>query len=285
MRRSFFLCFSLAVSVFAARVYSGQLVHREFAQPISQDQAFSLRLNVDTGVILVQPSDSGQLVLSVDYDSSVVSYRHDVDPDMRRFRVNLNVRSWLRQQGKAGKEHLAFLNVRVPTNAPFGLTVRSKASETELRLGGLRLEWLKLDILAGETLLDFSKPNPELLHRLKIKHKIGDLTVRHLLNANFESAQIDGGVGEIDVDLSGDRKLVQSSVLELHLGVGSTTLHVPPDLPVRFEISKKLVSSVEVDGHFRQIRGGYESAAYSETRPGLLVRVKAGVGSLDILAE
>ncbi len=285
MRRAVSLVLVVGLCLFAAPVYPARLAHREFRQVLSGDRTFSLRLDVDAGEIRVQPSEGNELLVIAGYDSSAVSYEQKFDPDFRRFRIDLRVRSWFRQQKKAGKERIAVLDVRVPMSVPVELSVRTKAGETRLDLGGLRLRRLKLDALAGETRLSFSKRNPEVLRRLKINQKVGELRIERLSNANFETAEIHGGVGELDIDLSGCEKPVRAAVLELRLGVGTATVHAPGNCPVRFEIAKRLLSSVDVDRQFRRVRGGYESPSYNEENGGLVVRVKAGVGSLEILAE
>ena len=259
-------------------------VRRDTSFTVREGEPLKVRLEVDAGTLRVRRGDEARTVgLRVAYNPDVCDLDLDFDPDRNLLRVRLDVKSWFRQQKESGRD-VARVELDLPSAVDVEFRARTKASEADLELGGLRLTRLELKVLAGETRLRFGKPNLARLRRMKITEKVGELEVEKLGNARFEDGEISAGIGDLRVDLSGEEPPDFDQDLELHLGMGAAELEAPADWPVRFEISK-LLAGVDVSGEFHRREGGYESATYRKAEHTLNVYISEHLGSVEIIAR
>ncbi|MEE9389730.1 MAG: LiaF domain-containing protein, partial [Candidatus Aminicenantaceae bacterium] len=95
----------------------------------------------------------------------------------------------------------------------------------------------------------------------------------------LNSLDIDMGVGELTVDLSGEQK--QSFDVSVDGGVGSATIYLPIDVGVRVEVDGG-IGSVNAKSMIKD-RGVYINDAYGKTEVTIDVEVDAGIGSIDLI--
>ncbi len=177
--------------------------------------------------------------------------------------------------------HGASLEVGLSPDVPTDLSLAVGAAKSRLELGGLPLTDVTLETGASDTRLRFSDPNPSRMHELRIKAGAASLKADGLGNAHFDRIQVDGGVGDVTLDFSGDWTGDASG--SIHMGLGSLTLKFPSDLGV--EIDKTTVLASFNAAGFTKVAGGYRTTNWSSAARHLRLDVNAAFGSIDMEVE
>lgn len=90
--------------------------------------------------------------------------------------------------------------------------------------------------------------------------------------------EINMGVGDLTVDLSGDHE--KNLDVEIDGGVGSATVYLPRDIGVRVSVDKG-IGSVDAR-NFKKQGSFYSNSAYGKTDITINVEIDAGIGSIDL---
>ena len=166
---------------------------------------------------------------------------------------------------------------------PLAMDIKAGAGEGQVDLTGLQIEQLDLDLGAGDFAVRFDEPNEADLQAFTIDTGASRLQVVGVGNASPGEMTVQGGVGDISVDLTGD--WVRASDVTIIAGVGELTVRVPADVGARVQVEGGL-SNVEATG-LDQSAGAYVNDAYGETEFALEITITAGIGqvNLDLAAE
>jgi hypothetical protein len=167
---------------------------------------------------------------------------------------------------------------------PVELDISIGACESNFDLGGLPMEYLNFEVGAAEAVLRVSRPNPRQADEISIDAGAASFKIEELGNANFKRLSFDGGMGDFDIDFSG--KYTGKSKAKISLGVGSATVRIPADLPVRIETDKSFLSSVDfsnADSHFLEGDDFYETDDFRTSDYSLDLEISVGLGSVEII--
>ncbi len=163
---------------------------------------------------------------------------------------------------------------------PIEMRIDIGAGAGNLDLSGLGLSELDLRMGAGDFQVRFNESNPVEMRDLTLETGAAKLDVRGIGYASPEKATVNGGVGEITLDLTGTWS--NSSEVDITAGVGSITLRLPDDIGVQVETDGGL-TNVEA-GEFRRTDGAYVNDAFGETEVELRIHVTTGVGNLRLVS-
>ena len=168
---------------------------------------------------------------------------------------------------------------------PTELNIDIGACESRFDLGGLPLEFLDLDVGAADAVLTFSRPNPGEAEEIVIDAGAASFKVKKLGNANFSRLSFDGGVGDFEIDFSGEYR--GKSRAKVSIGLGSARVIIPHDLPVRIEADDSFLSSVDFDNADDRYRDDdyYETDNYRSSDYGLDLEISVGLGSIEVIFE
>lgn len=164
-------------------------------------------------------------------------------------------------------------------SVPTDLSLEIGAAETSLRLGGVPLTSLGLETGASETELSFDRPNPVRMERLEIEAGAASLRTRGLGNARFRELSVEGGVGDLRLDFTGEWAGDAAATVEV--GLGSLRLIVPEDLGVRIH-RETFLTSFEVPAGFRRTDSGYETENWSSAEHRLTLDLSAAMGAVRV---
>lgn len=103
----------------------------------------------------------------------------------------------------------------------------------------------------------------------------GDLDLREL---QLEFLDIDMGVGDLEVNLSGERK--KDLRVDVDGGVGSATFYLPVDVGVRVHVNKG-IGSVDAYGLHKDGKV-YKNDAYDTSKTSINISIDAGIGSITL---
>ncbi len=156
------------------------------------------------------------------------------------------------------------------------------AARGELDFTGLRVRRLFLEIGASDLTVRFDEPNPEPMSDLIVQTGASNLRLDGVGNAGPERVQVEGGVGNLILDLRG--AWPQSAWVEIEAGIGSLTVYLPTDIGVRVEVEGTM-GNVQADGGLQQSDGVYTNALYGQTERQLDISLSVGVGRVELKTE
>lgn len=263
---------------------SSEIREERYNFTASKRKPLSVRLEIDAGRVKVAPgSDDREIVLNFRYEAKRYEVSVDFDEDENSLAAYFDIKKWFKDEDEDNEKSSARLTIELPTDVPIEIYCKTKAGETEIELGDLRIRDLSLRVLAGETFLAFSKPNRERIKELKIESKVGELIVEKLGNANFEYAEIDGNIGELSVDFASEIEAKFDRDIDMSLNIGQTRLYLPKEEAIRFKVSKFLFfSDLEIPRDFYKEGKYYYSENYDNKKYKTQLSISPGVGTLDI---
>ena len=245
------------------------------SRQVENEQNLEVTVRYGAGRFSVGPAEPGVLYhMQIEYDEDVFrplaeyqgnSLRIGTESLGRRFRL-------IRDRG-AGKMELALSrDVAMDLNLDFG------AVQADIDLGGIPLTRLEINTGASQTQIDISEPNSEAMSRASMDVGAAEFTVRNLGNLNTEVIEIDAGIGEIDLDFTGDWR--QNARVSVDMGLGSLVLRFPRGLGVRL-VKDTFLTSLDSEGLVK--RGdAYYSLDYDDAEYQITVDVDAAFGSIRV---
>jgi len=164
---------------------------------------------------------------------------------------------------------------------PLSMNVRAGAGDGELDFSGLQVSELDVDIGAGNFVVRFDEPNAIPMDHLTLDTGASKIEVLGLGNASPETIRLQGGVGDIAMDLTGS--WARSAEVTVRAGAGALRLTLPSDVGVEVETRGGL-TNVEAYG-LRQMGGTYTNDAFGETDVELHVSITSGIGNVRLIEE
>ncbi len=162
---------------------------------------------------------------------------------------------------------------------PLDMDLKFGAGEGKLNFTGLQLTNLDMDMGAGDFDVRFDEPNEVEMSDFSLDTGATQLNVSGIGHASPGQVSVNGGVGEITLDFTG--QWGNSSDVDIAAGIGDITLRLPDDVGVRVEVGGGL-TNVESDG-LRKRDGDYVNDVFGETEIELRIHVTAGIGNLRLV--
>jgi hypothetical protein len=238
------------------------------------EKKLDLELTYGAGRLSVQPGTPGSLYkATLKYDADMFKPVNSYHEGLLKVGVDdfRHVRG--RHNSNAGR-----LDVALSTDVPLDLQLKFGAVEAQLELGGLRITHAQVSTGASQTALRFSRPNLEHCDELKFEVGAAEFKAYGLGNANAEHLEVQGGVGDILLDFTGEWKTDMDA--EVNLGLGQLTMQVPRGVGVRV-IKNSMLASFDHDGLNKQ-GNTYTSSNFKDARHKLTIKLDAAFGSVHI---
>ncbi len=246
------------------------------------NRPFEVIVDVDAGEILIEKGDEERsAVVSAEYTSGEFRDKIRFNSQRNRLEVRVEKKKWYSH--KKDDENLECrVTVLLPTGVDILFDGNINAGEADLYMGGLRIKEFSLSNWAGEIEVRFDEPNPVQMDFMDIDARVGEARLIQLGNARFEKADINGGIGRIDVDFSGD--LIDNSAAHVDLDIGEANISLPGDIGVQFYIGGgfSFMSQKTIGGDYYKRGRYYYSDGYDEAEKHFHMRVTPGLGELDI---
>ena len=179
---------------------------------------------------------------------------------------------------RMGNHTAGELDLKLSPDLPLDLDFDFGAVEARIELGGLQVRELDIETGASETRVGFATPNVADCTRMGLSMGAASFSAEGLANANCAEINVEGGVGEITLDFSGEwRRNMQA---DISMALGSLTLVVPTDVGVRVEKDTVLVGFE--GGRFERRDGVYYSTNWETARHRLTVDLSGAFGSVNV---
>jgi hypothetical protein len=160
------------------------------------------------------------------------------NPATRELQIGVE-KSDVRFTGRRDGEE-AHLQLELSRDPPMDLSLDLGAVEADLDLTGLRLSRLHIESGASDGKIRFDSLNATRMSALDVSLGAASFRAERLANANTPSIRVDAGVGNIELDMSG--QWTQDVELHVEVVLGIVTIHVPADVGVRLTVEKTFAS-------------------------------------------
>jgi hypothetical protein len=266
------------VNINVPTIEVGEMQEERRSVPLSGAQPVDVDIAFGAGTLELEAGVSDQLFSGY--------FRYNVErwaPEITHEANDLTIR----QGGDEGAWGIPSGNIRnrweleFSPEAPLEIDVRVGAGEGELDFTDLRVLNLDVDVGAGDVVLRFDEPNDATMEHLTLDAGASKIEIVGVGNASPETMRLQGGVGDVSVDLTGDWS--RSAEITIRAGAGALTLRLPRDVGVEVETRGGL-TNVEAYG-LRQMGNTYTNDALGETEVELRVDVTTGVGNVRLIEE
>lgn len=213
--------------------------------------------------------------LRYDERRSVPLHRHDAEQRS----TTLGLESVAnRGRNIGGTSEATELRLTLPRVAPLELDLEFGGTQSVMDLGDMSLQSLRLECGAAEAMLLFSRANRVRMREMDVNVGAADFTARQLGNANADQIRIRGGVGNVDLDFSGNwsRDLTVSTRLVL----GKLTLRIPPHVGVKLDL-QRIAAGFDHEGLIKRDDGWY-STNYETAQYKLHVKAETFFGQVEV---
>ncbi|MCJ7812035.1 cell wall-active antibiotics response protein [bacterium] len=270
---------------------SGQIDFYETREETFQavpDRPLEVLLEVDAGKLIVEKGlDPYKVTVIMKYTDREFKERIDMDENKNRVKITLNRKNWFKIHHDRQKEDgpWAEVTVLLPYAVDILFDANIKAGEAQLVMDGIRLREFSMNHWIGELEVRFNEPNPIMMDFLDITAKVGETRLIHLGNAHFHRADINGGVGELQVDFTGD--LQSQSQANIDLDIGEASVLLPQNMGVMMQIGGgfSFLSEKNLDNSFYKRGKTYYSDDYEEKEKKFFIRITPGLGDLKVDRE
>ena len=178
---------------------------------------------------------------------------------------------------RRGRQPAAF-DLTLSPDVPLSLNLELGAVESEVELGGLALRRLTYRTGASSSTVRFSRANPVACDDLRLEAGAAEMRVVSIANANCAHLSFRGGVGQVNLDFSGDWR--RSLDAEVEVSIGSLTLGLPRDVGVAIHVNRFLASFAATG--FTKRGQTYYTSNYNTARYRLSLQVSATIGGIDV---
>ena len=279
MKRKIFLIIFGFLFATAVVSWGGQFKRIKEKFEINIQEELIVYIEIDAGEItVIKNANGGEISISgrinEKYDKLDIGY----DKRHNEFSLTLDRKKWFKS---IRDDNASRLEIELPGDVIIELNSKVKAGTAEFNLGGLSLKTFNLRNFAGEVQIEFRQPNKIKMNSLDINVKIGETTIKRLGNARFSDANINGGIGELNIDLSGEG--TKSMEVEIDLDIGSTTILLPRNFGIKLKSSTMgFLTETNLDSEFEKRGRYYYSKNYNSASKIMYMNIHSGIGDLRV---
>ena len=252
---------------------------RDFSVERGRRSETSLRAIVDfaAGELFIRPSTSNALYrLQLAYDAD--RYEPVGQYDATRGTVHLGVDKRPERKGVPRDQLPQRAVVELSPDVDLTIEANLGAAESSLELGGLRIEDLAVSTGASRTEVRFSRANPGRCRQAQVTTGAAEFRVKQLGNSGCRRWTIEGGVGQVRLDLDG--AWPEGAEVRVRMTVGAVVLEAPRDLGIRIELDRFL-AAFERAG-FRRDGNTYVSDNYRSARRTVDLTIETTLGNVKV---
>lgn len=246
------------------------------SRQIDGEGPMDVRVKYGAGRLSLEAAEEGLLYeMRLRYDEDDFEPVAELDDD----RLELGVESLghTLRMGKGRNE--GELELALARGVPMDLSLDFGAVRADLDLGGLSLTNLDVSTGASESTVDVSEPNPLGMDMARFEVGAADFTVRHLGNLHAERIEMDAGVGEVTLWLTGDWRT--DARVSIDMGLGRLELRIPEGLGIRLT-KDSFLTSLDSEGLVK--RGdAYYSVDWEDADRQVSIDLDAAFGSVDVV--
>ena len=246
---------------------------------LNKHEPAQIRVEVDAGEVRVAKGNSSDEVrVGLHYDKTLYHHTFRFSESRNTLDITFDRQKWF---DRDGDQEAAELALELPTEAELHLDYKIKAGKIDMQLGGLKIADMAMETMAGEVNVDFKEPNRIDMANLDLNTKVGESKFIHLGNARFRDADINGGIGEMTIDFTGE--MAKDAVARVDLDIGETAIILPREAGTKLSVSKFLfLSHFDLPYELRQDGRYYFTENYDRADQTFQLRVSSGLGECRV---
>lgn len=245
--------------------------------------SLEVHLDLSEGEFEILPGNPGDGIrIEADYDAGIynLEQKHELaeaEDGVERVAIRFYSKYSLlrRLVTMGGVEPDNRIKIYLPPDIPTKLDCDIRIAESNLDLSGLPLTGVDLNLTMGDHEVRFEAPNPLAMAKLKIYASKGEFTVIGLGNAGFQSATVQGSMGEVSLDLRGEYTRDASVLTRFRMG--ELRITVPEDIHL------DVAPSTVMMGERRSSVS--EGENIPDDAPTLTLQTSVSMGELSIRSE
>jgi hypothetical protein len=243
-----------------------------YARQLAGEENLRVHVEYGAGRLNISPANSGTLYrANMRYDAEAFTPKVSYADSRIRFGLEGN-----NVRGRNLKEGV--LDIKLTPDVPVELDLAFGASDATIELGGIRVQSAEIATGASRTVLRISSPNPQECEHLELEVGAASFEAQGIGNLNTPRLTLQGGVGEVVLDFTGEWQ--QDLDAKIEMGLGSLILRVPVGLGVRVVKGGLLAS---FDSQRLTKRGDvYYSEDWDSAAHKLSLEVDAALGSIRV---
>ena len=249
----------------------------DVSRQLADSTSATVRVVYGTGGIGIRGTSSPLLYhMQLRYDATRTQPRHAFDVRSRKLDIGVQsseLRFSERKDGGSGH-----LQLELSRSVPLDVDLDLGAVEADLDLTGLRLAKFKLESGASDAKLRFDSLNSVPMSELEVSLGAASFRGDRLANANAKEIRVEAGVGNVELDFSG--QWTRDIDLRIEVTLGLVTIHVPADVGVRLSL-EKMLTSFEHEGLIQR-DGAWVSRNWDSAPHKLRVNAETTFGKLTI---
>ena len=246
------------------------------SRQLSGESSLEVDLTHAAGVLYLEPS-GGRVLYSMDLRFDERAFDPVAEFDGRRLRLGIEGRGRDIRIKSDGSD--AEMRVALTREIPMDLSLGFGAGRAHVDLGGLRLTRLQIETGASETEMTVSRPNREVMESGRIAVGAAQFTARQLGNLNAERLEVQAGVGEVVLDLTGEWN--SDGRITVEMGLGALELRVPEGLGIKL-VKQSFLTSLDAPRMDREGDAWYSRDWESADRR-VTIDVTAAFGSVKVV--
>ncbi len=168
--------------------------------------------------------------------------------------------------------------IKLCDNIPTTLDVELGAAKADIELGGLSIKNLKISTGVSSTNVKFTKPNKIMMKRFEIEAGVAKFDGEMLGNAKFKNLDFSGGMGDFDLDFSGE--LIDDADINISIGFGNLDVYLPKDIGAIIR-SSGFLSSKKFDDFYKS-GDKFISFNINEVNKKVNINIESGLGNIRV---
>jgi hypothetical protein len=281
--RAFFVLLALAgAGCQVENLRAPEMAVIDQSQPLNKEKTLNADINLNIGSLEVSGSDDPASLYSLDLDYDKANSQPDINYSSTAGGEEGRLSFALRDSAKTGVRTArqdTKLRINFSNLIPLDLKLSTGVGESRLNLSGGRLTRLDFQSGVGSAKLSSYDPNQVTCEHIHIKNGVGEMNAVGLGNMNFRSLEYEGGVGQANIDFTGEWK--QDADIRIAVGVGAVTLKLPRNIGVRVEAPKSFLSGLHLD-RFNKVDSLYYSDNYDAAKIRVSIHIVTGIGECRI---
>lgn len=243
------------------------------------ESALTVNVTYVAGRLHLMPAAPGTLYqMEMRYDEDKFTPVRIYDAGTGVLSLGLKSRGHVTIDDRSDDQDVPTLDLALAPGVPLDLNIDLGAAEAEADFGGLALRNLRYKTGASKSQLRFSRPNPAACDSLSLDAGAAQFAAVGLGNAACRHLRVQGGVGAIALDFTGNWSGPEDA--EIHLALGTLKLQLPRNLGVAITLNRFL-ASFDSQG-FTQRGNMYYSDNYASARYHLDVKVESAFGGIQV---
>lgn len=255
----------------------GEIIEEHQEVAVDGANQADVRIVFGAGDLEVDAGDPGTL-FAADFRYNIAEWApevgYDVDDHALLVKQGGDENSWgIPSDGNIRNEW----DVTLSPSIPISMSLLLGAGRGDMDFTGMQIARLDMDMGAGDFAVRFNQPAQIPMSQMTVRTGASRLEIEGIGNVSPERVVVQGGAGDITLDLTGNWQ--RSADVNVTAGVGQITLLVPRGVSVRIGIDG--LATIDNDG--LEKRGDdYVSDAYGDTEDEINVSITAGIGNIRL---